>query len=134
MSDRSTESPATTRDLRIFGITFAASFGVVVGIVVPLVRRHPFASWPWIIAAIALLLAAAVPEALRGFHSVSMRVGHAVGAIQSRIVLTIVFYLVITPFGLLLRMKRKVPRIEHDALTYRVPSEPRAKESLLKPF
>jgi hypothetical protein len=126
--------PLTARDLRIFGITFAAAFAVTLGLIVPLIRRAHFAFWPWAIAAVFLLFALAAPEALRRFHTLWMWLGHRLGAIQSRIILSIVFFLIVTPLGWLMRLTRKSRGFDRGAATYRIPSTPRAAKTMERPF
>jgi hypothetical protein len=45
-----------------------------------------------------------VPAAARAFHVAWMRLAHALGWINSRILLALIFYLVITPMGLVQRL------------------------------
>jgi hypothetical protein len=124
----------TTRNLRLFGVTLGAAFAIIPGVLIPLIRRQSFPMWAFAIAGVFLLLGVVVPEALRGFHGFWMKLGHQLGAIQSRVLLTIVFFFVVTPLGLLLRIARKVPAIDRDATSYRIPSVARAKQALEKPY
>jgi hypothetical protein len=128
------ESPVTTRDLRQFGIVFGSAFGIVFGAVIPLIRRGHLVTWPWAVTIFFVLLALAVPEALRGFRSLWMKFGERLGAVQSKIVLTIVYYTVVTPLGWIRRLSGKPRRFDPDAATYRVPATPRAPRTLERPF
>lgn len=61
----------------------------------------------WICAALGVALVVAglfVPAAARVFHAVWMRLAHALGWVNSRILLALLFYLVITPMGLVQRL------------------------------
>ncbi len=70
---------------------------------------------------VLIYLAATRPAALAPFHKGWMKLAHALGWFNTRLILTVVFYLVLTPVGLLLRILRKRPLILHwdkDAPTY----------------
>ena len=72
----------------------------------------------WVLASLGVALIAAglfVPPAARAFHLVWMRLAHALGWINSRILLALIFYLVITPVGLVQRLAGR------DALRRRGP-------------
>ena len=124
----------STRDLRNFGLTFAAAFGLVIGVIVPLLRHRPIAIWPWIIATVCIALALLWPRSLRPLHLVMTRVGHVLGAVQTRVFLTLVFFVVITPIGAALRLVRRRRGFQHELKTYRVPSQPRQPKTLERPF
>jgi NADH:ubiquinone oxidoreductase subunit 5 (subunit L)/multisubunit Na+/H+ antiporter MnhA subunit len=58
----------------------------------------------------ALLLGAAIaPSLLRPVYRGWMRVGEALGWINTRIILTLVFFLVVTPIGVLMRLFGRSP-------------------------
>ncbi len=61
------------------------------------------------IAALLLLLAAVAPSLLRPVYRGWMRVGEALGWLNTRIILTLVFFLVVTPIGLLMRLFGRSP-------------------------
>ncbi|MCU1227511.1 MAG: hypothetical protein JWO97_395 [Acidobacteria bacterium] len=74
------------------------------------------------------------PRSLRGFHPLARRVGDRVAAIQSFVVLTIVYFVVIVPLGLLLQLSQRLRRGRRSVATYRVPAVARPKSSFEKPF
>jgi hypothetical protein len=61
------------------------------------------------IAALLLLLAAVTPSLLRPVYRGWMRIGEALGWLNTRIILTLVFFLVVTPIGLLMRLFGRSP-------------------------
>jgi hypothetical protein len=130
MSDATTSN----RELRLFALTSAAAFATMVGLVVPHLRHRPFPWWPWAFAAVFVAIGLAMPAALRPLHSASSRIIHGIGVIQSRIALTIVFFLVITPLGIALRIVRRRKASDEGASTFRIPSIARDKSSLEKPY
>ena len=94
-------SSSSTKDLRNFGLIMAAAFGVIAFFRAPMV----FGS----IAVAFLLLGLVAPRALAPFYRVWMKLAEALGWINTRILLVIVYYLVVTPIGLLMRLFRRSP-------------------------
>ena len=70
---------------------------------------------PWVvltlvsIAAVLSLLSAIAPSLLRPVYRGWMRFGEVLGWINTRIILTLVFFLVVTPIGLLMRLFGRSP-------------------------
>ncbi|HEU4886793.1 MAG TPA: SxtJ family membrane protein [Thermoanaerobaculia bacterium] len=70
---------------------------------------------PWVvialvsIAAVLSLLSAVAPRSLHPVYRGWMRVGEVLGWINTRIILTLVFFLVVTPIGLLMRLFGRSP-------------------------
>jgi hypothetical protein len=66
-----------------------------------------------------------------------MRFAHLLGWINSRIILTIIFYFLILPIGIIMRLLGNDPmrrELDEKTSTYRVPSETPPKEQMEKPF
>jgi hypothetical protein len=60
-------------------------------------------------AALALLIASFVPPAARRFHVAWMKLAGILGYINSRVLLFLLFYLAITPYGLISRLFGRDP-------------------------
>ena len=123
-------------ELRNFGLILGAAFALLFGLL-PLWRRHALAAWPWALAAVLWLAALAWPQSLALLHRWWTRLGHALGWFNTRVILTLIFMLVVTPFGFVMwvigrdRMRRGFdPKCE----TYRVPSTPHPPRGMEKPF
>jgi hypothetical protein len=72
----------------------------------------------WSFGSLGVLLGAAgllIPSAARAFHVAWMRLAHALGWVNSRILLALLFYFVMTPIGLAQRL------VGRDALRRRDP-------------
>lgn len=99
----STETrPRTPAELRKFGFTMAGAFAVLAGIAW---WRHA-GTLPWF-AGIALaffVLGGIAPRALRPVEYGWMRMAAVLGTIMTHLLLTLMFYVVITPIGLLKRL------------------------------
>src|SRR3972149_7215658 len=73
-------------------------------------RQHPVL--PWLLAGLALTLAAAAvlsPAGLRPVHRVWMRGADLLAWVNTRLVLGLVYFLVMTPIGLLMRLAGRDP-------------------------
>jgi len=87
-------------------------------------------------AAIALL-SAARPGALATPFRAWMRLGHVLGAVSSRVVLTLLFFVIFLPVGLAMRVRGRDPlrrRFDADAESYLQASEPRDVSHMDNPF
>ena len=100
------------------------SFGLVVATFSTLLGALSFwqgsGRWPiWLgVAIVVLILALAAPKALAPFNWVWTKLGLALHAIMSPVVLAILFYVCITPIGFLMRMSGTDPmRRDYDADT-----------------
>ena len=138
--------PALNTDkktLREFGFVFAGGLVVFFGLLIPWIFDKPWvwqeggARWPWIGAAVFAGTGLILPQALRPIYLLWMKIGHALGWINTRIILGLVFFIVFAPVALLLRIFGKDPlhrKLDNEAGTYRVPSEKLPRERMEKPF
>ncbi|MBA3606965.1 MAG: hypothetical protein H0W43_00390 [Chthoniobacterales bacterium] len=94
--------------LRNFGFTIA---GVLLLIALFLVFRERATAWVWGSVALGFFLAAGLaPTWLGPFHRVWLSFSIVLGAIMTPVILTIFFFAIVTPIGLLQRLfgKRSV--------------------------
>jgi len=90
------------RALRRFGFTVGL---VILGLGCFFLWRQRGAGWPLIsIGTILVFAASLVPSILKWVHGPWMTIALALGWIVTRILLTLVFFLVVTPIGLLQRL------------------------------
>ena len=61
------------------------------------------------IGAALVLVGLFVPVAARGFHTAWMRFAAALGHVNSRVLLTLMYYLAITPYGFISRLAGRDP-------------------------
>jgi len=112
-------------ELRNFGITMACALAIFGGLF--LWRAKPV--WPYLFLAggIFLALGLLVPRALAPVEWAWMKFARFLGRVMTTVILTLTFYLMITPIGLLKRLfagdalKRKFDR---KASSYWISSEP----------
>jgi hypothetical protein len=88
-----------------FGLTFACVF-LIVGLW-PLFTNEPIRLWSIISSIILVITSFTFPKILKPFNYWWFKFGLLLRSIVSRIVIPLVFYLVITPTGLLMRILGK---------------------------
>jgi len=125
------------QELRQFGLVFAGGLMLFFGLLIPWLFGRPWPLWPWIGAAAFAGTGLLLPEGLRPLYWLWMKLGHALGWFNTRIILGLVFFIIFTPAALLFRLFGKDPlqrKRDEAATSYRVPSEELPRERLEKPF
>ena len=113
--------------LRKFGLLVGGIF-CAIGLWPAVIRGAGPRSWALVVGVLLLAPALLAPRILMPVYRIWMTVGEALGWINTRILLGVVFYGLITPMGLIKRLRREDPmRRRHDpaAQSYRVPKPPR---------
>ena len=127
---------ATPKELRQFGLMVGAVF-VVIGLWPLVFRGEPLRWWAVGPAGILILLGFALPLVLRPIHAGWMWIGHVLGWINTRILLGIVFYGLVTPIGIVFRLMGKdAMRLvaQEASSTYRVIRKVRPREHMKYQF
>jgi hypothetical protein len=126
------------KGLREFGLVTGAIIAVLFGLFFPWLLGFQWPLWPWILAGILAAWALIAPLSLNPVYHGWMRFGLVLGWFSSRIVLSILFYLIFTPVGLFMRtlrgydpLKRKP---DQQADSYRIMSSSRPKKHMERPF
>ena len=94
------------KELRNFGLIVGGVFGVI-GLWPMVLRGEPLRLWALIVGGLLLLLGTVVPAWLAPIHRGWMWIGHILGWINTRIILGVIFYGLITPIGIVFRMLGK---------------------------
>ena len=93
----------TNKELRNFGLIIGGVFCLLY-FAGPWVFGHNPSNWLWWAGTAFLLPSFLFPPLLRPVYKVWMRIGHVMGLVNSKLILTAVFVLLFTPLGLLLRL------------------------------
>ena len=136
-----TEQP-NMKELKNFGLIVGGIFLVIglwpaIGLWPPVWRGEGMRLWALGLGAVLVSLGLLLPAVLAPVFKVWMKVGHILGWINTRIILGILFYGLITPMGVVMRlfgwdaMRRVLVR---DAQTYRVVRQPRPKSHMTRQF
>jgi len=137
MSNTQAHHEATNRDYRKFGILVGLILAGIFGFLIPYIKRNEVNVWLLGIGLTLFVAGLVFPAILKYPYILWMRIGELLGWINTRIILGIIFYVLITPIGLLKKifgtdsMRRKLSK---ELVTYRVPSEVRNPKDMEKPF
>jgi hypothetical protein len=115
------------KELRSFGLLVGAVFSVI-GVWPLLFRGEDVRVWGIALGGALILLGGLSPGVLAPVHKVWMQAGHMLGWVNTRILLGVVFYGLITPMGILFGLLGKdIMRrtFAQDSSTYRVLRSPR---------
>lgn len=127
-------------ELRKFGFIMGGMIALIFGLLFPwftdkTAQNWPI--WPFIVMAVFWLIALALPQVLAPLNTAWLKFGSVMGWINSRIILGIMFYLIIFPIGLILKLLGKDSMSRKwikESKTYRRNVKPRDKSHLEKPF
>ena len=125
------------KGLREFGLTTGAAVVVIFGLFFPWLLDLDWPVWPWVIAAALWSLALIYPDWLSWVYRAWMRFGLLASRVMTPLVLGIVFFGMIAPMALVMRLMGKDPMqraIDPNQNSYRVKSIKSPKEKLERPF
>jgi len=130
------DQAATRKELRQFGLLVGAIF-TVIGLWPLVFRGEPCRLWALGAGGLLIVLGTLLPSVLAPIHTGWMWVGHILGWINTRILLGIVFYALVTPIGLVFRfMGKDMMRqaFAESSTTYRVVRSPRPPSHMKNQF
>ena len=116
------------RDLRKFGLLVGGVFTVLGTLY--LLRHKPIYPWFLIPGLLLMALGAVFPRALKNVFIVWMSLAIVMGFVVSNVLLILLFFLLITPIGLLARLFRKdflSLKLNRTAKTYWIPRGQKAR-------
>ena len=92
------------KQLREFGMLIGLGFPILIGWIIPAIGGHYFRAWTLWIGIPSLIIGVVKPWALFYPYKFWMAIGLALGWINSRIILGLVFLLVLQPIALVMRV------------------------------
>ena len=136
MSDVTAHTEVKVGSERSFGIVFAVVFAIIA--FWPLVfHGNPVRLWALAIAAIFLVLAFVAPHVMKPLNILWFKFGMLLSKIISPIAMGIIFFVTVTPIGLIRRMKDSDPlnqNFDADADSYWITREPGDLTSMRKQY
>ena len=111
----------SSKEIRKFGLVIAIAMGVIGSFVYVKFGNFDVVGWLWGIGLLFLILGFILPSVLRPVYRIWMLLAYFIGGIISRVILTVLFYVVLTPTGLVLRLFGKDvldQRFEKDRESY----------------
>jgi hypothetical protein len=115
------------RELRSFGLIVGGCFAII-AFAPRILRGENPRVWALVPAVLLVATALILPLALRSFHGFWMTIGEGLGWLNTKILLTLLYYFMIVPIGMILRVSGSDPmkrKLEQNAQTYRIPRKKR---------
>lgn len=137
MTGHAEEIPELDRKgLREFGIVTGGIIAALFGLFFPWLLEREWPLWPWIFFGVFAVWGLTFPTTLRPIYRVWMRFGMLMSRITTPLLMGLVFYVGITPMGIVRRImgKDSLQREFSDSESYRVPSKKAPIENLKRPF
>lgn len=122
--------PLDRRQLRDFGFVLGGGIIGVFGIFLPWLYHSAFSLWVWLLGGGFILIGLGLPDILRPVYFGWERLGLVLGWINTRLILGILFFFVITPLGWLMRVLGKGLSVH----LYRIDKPPRLPNHMERPF
>ncbi len=128
-----------SKGLRQFGLMLGSIFAVVFGLLLPWTWEwQNLPNLQWVGAGVIIIIWAVIaPDSMRGLYNGWMRVAMAIGNVVNSIILAIVYFIVITPMGMIMRMMGKDPmrrELDKSVASYRVISKVRDRDHVERPY
>ena len=125
------------KGLREFGLLTGGILAALFGLCFPWLFDRPFPSWPWALGAVLVLWALVAPATMKGFYRLWMRFSLLLSRVTTPVIMSVVFFVVITPVALILRAMGRdsmTRRFDLAAKSYRIPARKPPKSSMERPF
>lgn len=132
-----TEQEMDAGELRKFGLSTGAIVAVLFGMVIPWIWDLRYPLWPWIILAVLGGWGLIAPASLHPVYRNWMRFGLLISKITTPIIMGIVFFAVIMPVGVVMRIFGWDPmsrKFDDGLESYRVDSDHISVSTLEKPY
>jgi len=130
------QGTTTTKQLRSFGLMVGGIFAII-GLWPVLLHGRDLRLWAVVLAGLLMIPAVVFPKSLGLIYRGWMAVGQVLGWINTRIILSVIFYGLITPLGLLRRLLVGDPigrSFSSDLDTYRVMRKTRPASHMTQQF
>lgn len=125
------------KGLRNFAFSTGVMFAALFGLCLPWLFSIPYPIWPWVVFVTLALAGLLLPGCLRPVHYWWMRLALLLSKFTTPLVMSLVFFLVLTPFGLIAGLFRKDPlnrNLDKTTESYRVDSAQTNRNDLENPY
>ena len=92
------------KQLREFGLLIGFGFPILIGWLLPTIAGHGFREWTLLVGIVGLILGLTAPRSLHYPYKAWMALGHALGWVNSHIILGLVFIIVLQPIAYVMRL------------------------------
>ena len=120
-----------------FSLLTGGLFAAIFGLLFPWLHARHFPIWPWILCALLGVPALVAPQMLKPVFRPWTALGWALGWINSRVIMSVVFYVIVNPDGgnnAAFRQRSDGRKFDASCASYRVPSRQVLTQSMDRPF
>lgn len=125
-------------ELKKFGIAFAIFILIFFGLILQYIFKKNVEYYYWLIpSALFLVSGLILPVLLKPFFIVWMTVTHYIGRVNTVIILSLIYFVLITPFAFVIKLIRKDfmnSSFNKDTNSYRITSVKLDKDKMEKPY
>jgi hypothetical protein len=128
---------AKRNELRQFGLLTGSLIAILLGWFFPWMRGHSYRAWACVTGGVLVISGLLYPPVLKYPYAAWVALGDFLGWINSRVILTALYFIVVTPLGMVSRMLGRdsmTRKYDPEAQSYRIISRPRPIDSLERPF
>ncbi len=125
------------KELQKFGLLLGSLIALFFGLLIPWLWSLSWSLWPWLLAGMFIAWSGLAPASLAPVYRLWMRIGNTLGWINNRLILSVLFYLFVTPIGLIMRTVRRDPmarKFDRQSSSYRLPAKSAGYKRLDRPF
>ena len=133
----SNKTQFSPKELRDFGLIMAGMLILMFGFVLPWIFSFSTPYWPFIAALVFAVVALLRPVLLGPVNRIWLKISDVLGWINTRLVMGVMFFLLIAPIGILMRLLGKdtlSKKLSDEQTSYRIITKVRDKKHLEKPF
>lgn len=136
MGNTQAKTEFSAKELRDFGLIMGAMLSLMFGLVLPWIFSYQIPYWPFIASIGFVVVGLLKPMLLSPVNRIWLKISEVLGWINTRLIMGIIFFLLVMPIGLLMRLLSKDPLKNKWSAdkSYRIITKVRNKEHLEKPF
>ncbi|QYX30560.1 SxtJ family membrane protein [Sphaerospermopsis torques-reginae] len=126
-----------TQEIRKFGLLTGVGIALPLGLIWPLIKHESLPLLPWIVASILWFLAVLKPKLLQPIQQLVKTIGSTFGWLNTRLILGFVFYFLLTPIGLMMRLFKRDPmmrKLVSEQESYAIPNQNKPIDNMRNPF
>ncbi|MBT8443613.1 MAG: sxtJ [Gammaproteobacteria bacterium] len=124
------------KGLREFGLVTGGVVAGLFGLFFPWLLDRSWPLWPWVVFGVLGTWGLVAPMSLQPVYRTWMRFGLMLSKVMTPLIMGIVFFLLITPVAIVLKIFGKDPMAREfdNSASYRVPTEKAPPENLERPY
>ena len=97
------------KQLKNFGLIIGILFPLLIGIIIPLLYSHSYKFWTIYLGLTLIITGLFKPDYLYLPYKAWMFIGHTLGKINSKLILGIIFFLLLLPISIILKIFNYFP-------------------------